>query len=302
MKNRYKNKVLVILGPTSSGKSDLAVDLAKEFDGEVISSDSRQVYKGMDIGTGKITEAEMKGIQHHLLDVVDPKEVFTVSDFKEMSDKVIEDIWYRGKLPIIAGGTGFYIQSVIDSVILPEVPPNERLREDLEKKSVEEVFEILKEKDFRRACEIDLKNKRRLIRAIEIAEHLGEVPLLSRNSNKYEVLQIGIKTDDKILKKKIHDRLLMRVEDGMLEEVERLHIEGVSWERMEDLGLEYRFVSRYLRGELSKEEMLEKLEVEIWHYAKRQKTWFNRDKRIEWVNLIENKKINNLVKSFLENV
>ena len=174
-----KTKLLIILGPTASGKSDLAVQLAKKYNGEIISADSRQVYKGLNIGTGKITKKEMSGIKHHLLDVTDPKKVFTVSQFKTLVEIAIADISSRGKLPIICGGTGFYIQAVVDNIILPEVPPNKKLREKLNKKTTTELFEILKKLDNERAKNIDAKNPRRLIRAIEIAEKLGKVPPLN---------------------------------------------------------------------------------------------------------------------------
>jgi tRNA dimethylallyltransferase len=294
-----KDKILVIVGPTSSGKSDLAVLLAKKFNGEVISADSRQVYKGMDIGTGKITKKEMGGIKHYLLDVVSPKSVFTVVKFKKLADKAILDILKRGKTPIIAGGTGFYIQAVVDNIVLPEVKPDNKLRKNLEKKSTEELFEILKNKDKRRSLEIDSNNRHRLIRAIEIATYLGKVPEVQTQPALYDILQIGILTDNEVLKDKIKTRLLDRMRQGMMAEVKKLHKEGVSWKRMESLGLEYRYLTRYLRGKLEKDEMLKKLEFEIWHYAKRQKTWFKRDKRIKWFMLKEKNKIEKEVKDFL---
>jgi tRNA dimethylallyltransferase len=151
MKHKQRNKVVVILGPTATGKSDLAVKLAQKYNGEVISADSRQVYTGLDLGTGKITKKEMLGVPHHMLDVVSPKKVFTVSEWKEQAEKIIIDIISRGKLPIICGGTGLYIQSIVDNVVFPEVPPNLPLRKKLEKKSKLELIEILKKLDPRRA-------------------------------------------------------------------------------------------------------------------------------------------------------
>jgi len=296
-----KTKILVILGATASGKSDLAVDLARKFNGEVISADSRQVYKGLDIGTGKITKKEMEGIKHHLLNVVGPKTTFTVAQFKKKAEKAIGDIAKRGKLPIICGGTGFYIQSLVDNISIPEVKPDKKLRTKLAKKSTDKLFKILKKLDSRRAREIDSKNPHRLIRAIEIATHLGRVPHLeARLPSGYEVLQIGIKTDDKILKEKIYNRLLARIKIGMVAEARKLHEKGLSWKRMEALGLEYRYLAKYLKKEISKDEMIEQLDREIRKYAKRQKTWFKRDKRIKWFTLEGKEKTNREVKRFLE--
>lgn len=286
MKN--KPKIIVVLGQTATGKSDFAVELAKKVNGEIISADSRQVYKGMDLGTGKITKKEMRGIPHYLLDVASPKKVFSVSDFKKLADKKIEYIIARGKTPIICGGTGFYIDAVVDGIVLPEVPPNKKLRSVLEKKSAEKLLEMLKKIDKNRAKNIDPKNKVRLIRAIEIAKALGKVPKVKSNK-KYEVVKIGLTIPDQVLKEKIKTRLLARIKKGMLREIKKLHDGGVSWKRMEMLGLEYRYGALYLQGKITKQEMIEKLNTEIWHYSKRQKTWFKRDKNTIWIDPRKNK-------------
>ncbi len=292
--------MLVILGPTATGKSELAAFLAKKFNGEVISADSRQVYKGLDIGTGKITKREMSGVPHHFLDVVNPKQIFTVSEYKKLGEKSLQNIWRRGKLPIICGGTGFYIQALVDGIILPEVPPNKKLRKQLEKKPVAELFVILKKLDLRRAKEIDRKNPRRLIRAIEIAKYLGKVPHLAvRPPSGTDILQIGIDMPDKILKERIEKRLKVRLKKGMLDEARRLHREGLSWRRMEELGLEYRYLAQYLQGKITKEKMIDELAQAIWQYAKRQRTWFKRDKRIVWFRSRQKKNIEKLVRKFL---
>ncbi len=301
MKQTEKNKILVILGPTASGKSDLAVSLARKFDGEIISADSRQVYKGLDIGTGKITKKEMRGVKHHMLDVVNPKTIFTVAQFKKKTDKIIADIVRKKKLPILCGGTGFYIQAVVDNISLPEVKPDKKLRAKLSKKSTAELFKILKKLDPRRAQEIDSKNPHRLIRAIEIAKHLGSVPHLEATlPSGYEILQIGIKTDSVVLKEKIYNRLLARIKSGMIREARKLHEKGLSWKRMEALGLEYRYLAKYLKKEIDKNEMIEQLDREIRKYAKRQKTWFKRDKKIKWFTLKEEKKIEEKIRKFLK--
>lgn len=293
------NKVIVILGPTASGKSDLAVRIAKQHKGEVVSADSRQIYKGLNIGAGKITKKEMMGIPHHLLDVANPKNVFTVSDFKKEAEAAFKNIHSRNKLPIMCGGTGFYIQSITDGIILPEVPPNAALRLKLSTKSAAELFALLKKLDLKRAKMIDKKNPHRLIRAIEIAKALGKVPSLSAKPSAYEFLQIGILTDPKKLRERIHTRLIARLKKGMFQEAINLHKKGLSWKRMEALGLEYRYLALYLQNKLTRQEMIEKLESEIWHYAKRQMTWFKRDKRIKWFKITDAKKIEKDVRKFL---
>jgi tRNA dimethylallyltransferase len=294
-----KPKIVVVVGPTASGKSDCAVCVAKEFDGEVVSADSRQVYKGLDIGTGKITPEEMQGIPHHLLDVADPQTQCTVSDYKKLADHAINDIIQRGKLPILCGGTGFYIQAVVDNITLPEVSPNTELRKQLKEKPAVELFALLKEKDPEYAEVIDKYNSHRLIRALEIVETLGSVPPI-QSAPQYHSLQIGISTDNDTLRKKIKERLLKRIDQGMIEEVKQLHGEGMSWERMEEFGLEYRYIARYLQGKLSHEEMVEKLYNEIWHYAKRQKTWFKKDARIQWFSVTDTESIFKEVELFVK--
>jgi len=301
-----KQKIIAILGPTSSGKSSLAVHLARKFNGEIVSADSRQVYEGLDIGSGKITKKEMRGVPHHLLDVASPRGVFTVAKFKKKAERAINDILKRGKLPILCGGTGFYIQAVVDDIMIPEVPPNKKLREQLEKKTAAELFKILKKLDARRAMEIDKHNPRRLIRAIEIVKSIGFVPRSSRTDierldteSKYDTLQIGIKTSDKELKEKIRKRLLARISAGMIDEARNLHKSGLSWKRMRELGLEYRFLALHLTGELSKKDMVEELNCAIWKYARRQKTWFRKNKKIKWFNNIDKKIIEKAVKEFL---
>ena len=295
-----KPKVIVVLGPTATGKSDLAVEIGKRCKGEVISADSRQVYKGLDIGSGKITKREMCGVPHYLLDVVSPKTVFSVAQFKQKAEKAIREIRKKNKIPIICGGTGFYIQSIVDGVTLPKVKANKELRKKLEKQSTEKLFETLVKLDSDRASEIDSKNKVRLIRAIEIAKELGSIPKVKKDS-KYNVLQIGLDWPDEVLRQRIHDRLKKRMhQNKMVKEVENLHKEkGVSWKRLEGLGLEYRYVAFYLQNKMSKEEMLEKLETEIWHYAKRQRRWFKRDKRIKWFKPTEKQKICKVVQEFI---
>jgi tRNA dimethylallyltransferase len=292
-------KLLVILGPTATGKSDLAVKLALKHNGEVISADSRQVYKGLNIGTGKITKEEMKGVHHWLLDVISPKETFTVVDWKKLTEEKIKTIFKRSKLPIICGGTGFYIQSVIDGITMPEVPANKTLRKKLENKNLPELLEILNKLDPRRFAEIDQKNPVRLIRAIEIATKLGSVPKINKKKVPYEILQIGLLPEN--IKEKIYKRLLLRIKKGMVEEAKKLHKKGLTWNRMRELGLEYRFLADFLENKITKEEFISKLEKEIFQYSKRQMTWFKKDKRIKWFKPTETKKIEKEVSNFLNN-
>jgi len=293
-----KPKILIILGPTASGKSDLAVRIAKLYNGEIISADSRQVFTGLDIGTGKITEKEMRGIPHHLLDVVNAKKRFNVSEYKILAEESVDQILAKRKLPIICGGTGFYISAVVDNLILPDVPPNLKLRKQLEKKSVEELVAILKKLDTKKLESIDQKNPRRLIRAIEITKALGNVPKID-SKPKYNVLQIGTKISDKELRNRITKRLYSRIKIGMIEEAKNLHKSGLSWKRMNELGLEYRYLALYLQNKITKEEMAEQLINKIWQYSRRQITWFKRDKRIKWLSPENLKRIDSKIKKFL---
>lgn len=295
MGKKSKPKIIAVVGQTATGKSGFAVELALRLrsgsstqkinppaGGEIISADSRQVYTGLDIGSGKITKKEMGGIPHHLLDVANPKRVFSVSDFKTLGEQAIQNILNKGKVPIICGGTGFYIDTLVNNVLLPEVPPNIILRKKLEKLSLQKLIEKLQKLDPVRAKTIDRNNPVRLIRAIEIATALGSVPILKTKSP-YDVLWIGLGLPDEVLKEKIHIRLLARMKQGMLTEAKRLHTAGVSWKRMQELGLEYRFMALHLSSKISKAEMLSQLEAAIWQYAKRQKTWFKRNKEINWI-------------------
>ncbi|MCC6198830.1 tRNA (adenosine(37)-N6)-dimethylallyltransferase MiaA [Candidatus Nomurabacteria bacterium] len=268
-------KIIVVCGPTATGKSDFAIALAKKIGGEIISADSRQVYRGLDIGSGKITKREMKSVPHHLLDVASPTRVFSVAQYKKLADKAIKDILKRGKVPIICGGTGLYIDAVVYDTDFPAVPPNKPLRIQLEKIPTEALVQKLEALDLERFAAIDTNNRVRLIRAIEIARALGKVPKVSRQK-RYDVEWHYLDFPDDILKTRIHNRLYKRMKSGMVTEVRRLHSEGVSWKRLEALGLEYRYLAQFLQGKITKSEMLVQLETAIWHYAKRQRTWFKK--------------------------
>jgi len=319
-------KIIVVLGPTASGKSELAVKIAKKFNGEIISADSRQVYRGLDIGSGKVPRDKPKvksqndychkGIKHHLLDVASPKRTFTVVQYQNLAKKALRKILAKNKLPIICGGTGFYIDALIYDYRLPEVPPQPRLRKQLEKKSAGELFQQLKKLDSRRAKNIDKHNKRRLIRALEIVLATGKIVpsknfLIRRSRNKrinHGILKIGIKKSPEELKKLIVQRLKKRFGQGLVKEVKNLHKKGLSWQRLDDLGLEYRYISRYLRDLISEDEMIKALEKEIYRYSKRQMTWFSakggsasggkKHKKIVWIK--NQKEAEELVDKFLK--
>jgi tRNA dimethylallyltransferase len=292
-------KIIVITGPTASGKSDVAVRLAKKYNGEIVSADSRQVYRGLDAGTGKITKKEMRGVTHHLLDVTNPKREFSVAQYRMLAKKALESIGNRGRIPFLVGGTGFYIDAVLGRVTFPEIPPNQPLRDQLEKKSTESLVNVLEKLDPKRAVTIDRHNRVRLVRAIEIAKTIGSVPTVTTTKN-YDSLEIGIQTPDEHLKERITLRLKKRM-PKIITEVRTLHNKGLSWKRMYRLGLEYRFVSQYLQEKYTREEMTELLTTAIWQYARRQKTWFKKNKHILWFSLSNEKQVEKKVAQFLAN-
>lgn len=292
-------KILAIEGPTASGKSELGVLIAQKYNGEIISADSRQVYKGLDIATGKITKNEMLGVPHHLLDIADLKEQYTVSHFKRDAEKVIEDILSREKLPILCGGTAQYLDAVTENFITPETKPDKKLRRELDAKSTDELFSVLQKLDPIRAQNIDRHNPRRLVRAIEIVRAEGSVPKISETPKKYNVLKIGIMTDKETLRTCIQARVEKRLKQGMIEEAKKLHEKGLTFERMDTLGLEYRYLAKYLEEKITKETMKEKIFFKDWQYAKRQMTWLKRDPKIHWFSLSDQEAIFSLIEKFL---
>lgn len=300
MKER-KEKIIVIVGPTASGKTAFSVHLAKEIRGEIISADSRQIYRGLDLGTGKVTNEEMDGIPHHLLDIKDPNETYSAAQFTLDATAAIQEILAHGTVPIIVGGTFFYIESLLGRMPLPEVPANEALRAELEAHSAEEVFALLEAKDPRRAAAIDRHNKRRVIRALEIVGALGTVPENMPQESPYEVHIIGIDVPKEELHERIASRLRARIEAGMIEEAKRLYAAGLSYARMDALGLEYRYLAKYLQDEMTKEKMIEKLETEIRHFAKRQMTWLRDMESVTWYPLSGLEGAGVEAKKFLEN-
>lgn len=299
MPSSVKPKLLVILGPTASGKTSLAVKLAKKFEGEVVSADSRQVYRGLDIGTGKATKREMAGVPHHLLDVVSPKSRFAVVQYQKLATRAIRDILKRGKLPILCGGTGFYIDAVLYGNTFPPAPADRKLRLGLQKKTAPELFSQLKKLDPGRAAAIDRNNKVRLVRALEIILSTGKpVPKLSASEKIFDALELGIRIPSERLKADINARIKKWLKWGLLEEIAGLRRTGLSWKRLRELGLEYRYPAFFLRGGISREEMIRKMGTETWHYARRQMTWFKRDKDVRWVK--NEKEAEKLVRNFLK--
>ena len=273
-----KPKVIVILGQTATGKSALAVKIAlrlrsgqaKKIGGEIISADSRQVYKGLDIGTGKITKKEMKNVPHYLLDVANPKKQFSVALYKKLAEEKIKEIITRGKTPIICGGTGFYIDAVTKGIILPKVPPNTKLRKALLQNDATALFCKLQKLDPERAKTVDSKNKVRLIRAIEIAKVLGKVPKITEARLPFKFIKIGLYLPQDKLKKKVEKRVKKMFRNGLLNEIKKLKKSGVSNRRLQELGFEYFNPTE------------EKVITGTIRYAKRQMTWFKRDKEIKW--------------------
>ncbi len=278
------NKLVVITGTTACGKSGLAVELAKMFDAEVVSADSRQVFRGLDLGSGKITAEEMRGVPHHLLDVAEPGDYFSLSDFQRLAYEAIDDIFKRGGKVFLVGGTGLYINAVVDGYNLHESRPDPILRRETEEKSLEELIEILKEKDPGALERVDIKNKRRVERAVEkaLCGRTGENPSIPR----YESLVLGVTYDRETVYERIGVRLDRRLEQGMIDEVRILRESGVSDEFLYKLGLEYRYILMYLRGEFPDYEAFRnKLFMEIRHLAKEQMTWFRKRSDIHWLDM-----------------
>ncbi len=294
-----KKSVIIIVGPTASGKSELAVKFARKIvgGGEIISADSRQVYKGMDIGSGKVPGKWQevmryskprkvfvyKGVPHYLIDEVSPLRQYSVARFQREAKKIIEDILRRGKTPIVCGGTAHWVDAVAYDQSLPEVRPDKKLRAQLEKLSTEALFKRLQKLDPERAKEIDAKNPRRLIRALEIVMTTGAPVPKQKQASPYNLEWVGINIEMTKLEKNIAKRLKSRLKAGMLKEIKKLHAGGVSWKKLESFGLEYKFCALHLQGKLSLEEMEQLLFIAIRQYAKRQMTWWKRNRNIKWL-------------------
>ncbi|OIN90112.1 tRNA (adenosine(37)-N6)-dimethylallyltransferase MiaA [Candidatus Berkelbacteria bacterium CG_4_9_14_3_um_filter_39_23] len=275
-----ENKLIAIVGPTASGKTDLAKALYRKFSGVVISVDSRQIYQKLDIGTGKD-----KSFLQEMIDIVSPEENFSVVRFQQKVLKTIDKVFLRGKVPFLVGGTGFYLDSVIFQREYPQVAPNEKLRSQYNKKTIAELFGILKTKDVESAKRTG-KNKRRLIRALEIIEQTGKtIPIFQNNSLRFPSLILGIKIDSELLYQRIDERVDERIKDGMIAEVRDLIQSGVSRTWLKNLGLEYRFITEYLEAKTTRDKMIQQLKFAIHGYARRQMTWWRRYPNIKWLEL-----------------
>jgi tRNA dimethylallyltransferase len=277
--------VVAIVGTNASGKSELAVTLAKVFEGEVVSADSRQVYRDLDIGTGKLTESEMRGVPHHLIDVADVDTTrFSLADFQRLAYRAIDDIQHRGRVPFLAGGTGLYVRAIVEGYQLVAAAPDLQRRAALERLSAEELFGLLATYDKSVADGVDPRNRRRIIRAIEILEQGVDYPLMPSNAPRYRVLQLGITWPPTVLRERIEARLARRMREGMVAEVAGLLARGVPLATLDSLGLEYRHVARLLTGDYRDEqELFDKLRTAIYRFSRRQLSWFRKDETIVWL-------------------
>jgi tRNA dimethylallyltransferase len=290
-------KVIFITGATASGKSEIAIWLALKINGEIINADSRQVYKYLNIGSGKISEKEKKIVKHYLLDIAHPKRSYSLGKWLKDVDKVIKKIYRKNKIPIICGGTILYLKALKEGWVLPNVKPNYKLRKELEKFSADKLYKILLKLDPERAKTIQKENKRRLIRAIEIATFLGKVPSLKKEP-KYEILVVAPYVDFKRLERKIYKRLIKRVK-GIIQEIKKLRKLGLSFERIISFGLEYRWFGKYVKGEIDLKTAIEKCYKDIRRFAKKQ---INELKKLNYVYWFKNKKeLLKIVKDFLKN-
>ena len=295
-------KLVVLLGPTASGKSGLGITLAQRFNGEIISADSRQVYRSLDIGTAKVTPAEQALIPHHVLDVADPREIYTVAQFQRDAIAAINDILKRSHQPFLVGGSPHYIQTVVDNLDIPHIEPQPELRAQLEKRPLPELLEQLEELDPRGAATIDRNNPRRVIRALEVCLISGKPFSQQRKMSDplYQSLLLGIEWPREVLYRRIDERVDERMQQGMVQEVQRLLDEGVSQQRLEALGLEYRYITRWLTGAFENEdEMVQRLKYAIHDFTRRQLTWFRKEKRIVWMNGGDWEEAQDVVRDFL---
>lgn len=275
-------KVVAVVGTNASGKSALGVELAKRYGAEIISADSRQVFRGLDLGSGKITPEEMQGVPHHLIDVREPNEFFSMADFQRMSYAAIDGILARGRLPMIVGGTGLYVDSVLDGYLLSDREPDLSYRAELEKLTTPQLYDMLL--TLLPDAQVDRNNRNRVMRMIERI-HDGDDAVPGKEP-RYRSLRLGVSWPREVLAQRIDERLKMRVEQGMIEEVQGLMDRGATKEFLLGLGLEYRFITQYLTGAIpDRDEMLRLLAIAIKQFAKRQMTWFRRNPDIVWLDM-----------------
>ena len=277
-----KPKLIVIQGTNASGKSGLGVELAGLYGGEIVSADSRQVFRSLDLGSGKITPEEMKGVPHHLIDVVEPNDFFSMHDFQRLAYEAIDGIAARGRLPFLVGGTGLYVASVTEGYVMSDTEPDLEYRAHLETFDTPKLYEMLLA--LRPDADVDPKNRNRVMRMLEKI-HDGDEHS-APNAPRYDCLKLGVTWDRSVLRSRIDERLERRLNQGMIEEVQRLMDNGASLDFLMKLGLEYRFIARYLTGDIaSREEMVSLLATAIKQFAKRQMIWFRRDPDIQWLDM-----------------
>ena len=300
-------ELITVLGPTATGKTRLAVELANRLNGEIISADSRQIYRGMDIGTGKDLEDysfDGKNILYHLIDILDPTEDYNVFRFQNDFQKVYNNIQNRKTLPIICGGTGLYLDSILLNYKFEPIDANTELRKELESKSIDELMKQLKKLDLNLFNNWNLDTKRRIIRGIELALENGNPETNSRANDLSRTCILGVHYPTEIIRDRITNRLKIRLENGIFEEVELLLKNGLPKERLDYFGLEYKFIGRYLDGELIKDELFELLNIAIHQFAKRQRSWFRRmEKRgvkINWIKEGNLETAMNIIEPYLE--
>ncbi|HEX7737675.1 MAG TPA: tRNA (adenosine(37)-N6)-dimethylallyltransferase MiaA [Ktedonobacteraceae bacterium] len=295
-------KLVVVAGPTASGKSALGIALARTFDGEIVSADSRQVYRGLDLGSAKVTPAEQALAPHHLLDVADPREVYTVARFQQEAIQAIDAILARGHQPLLVGGSPHYIQAVVEHLDIPPVAPQPELRAQLEARPLADLLSELAKLDPASVAAIDRQNPRRVIRALEVCLTTGQ-PFSKQRSVAnplYNCLQLAIDWPRAELYARIDQRVDERFEQGMIAEVQSLIEQGLSHERLDAFGLEYRFISRWLRGEFpSQAEMVQRLKFAIHDFTRRQLTWFRKNQRITWLDGHKLETAESIVREFL---
>lgn len=277
-----KPKVVAVVGTNASGKSALGIRLAKQFEGEIISADSRQVFRGLDLGSGKVTTEEMQGVPHYLIDVREPGEFFSMADFQKMSYEKIEEIRARKHLPMIVGGTGLYVDSVLDGYQLSDQEPDLAYRAELEKLTTPALYAKLV--TLVPDVNVEKNNRNRVMRMLERI-HDGDNAVPSKQA-RYDSLRLGVSWERDVLAKRIDERIHMRLEQGMIEEVQGLLDSGVSRDFLLGLGLEYRYITQYLIGEIpDRDDMLAQLAHAIKKFAKRQMTWFRRNPDIIWLDM-----------------
>lgn len=288
-----KKTLIIITGPTSVGKTDLSINIAKAVNGEIISADSMQVYRHMDIGTAKIRQEEMQGVPHHLIDCLEPSEEFNIFRFKEMANQTIEDILSRGRMPVIVGGTGFYIQSVLKNVDFSQEEKNDSFRRKLQQIAMEQgnevLHEMLRRVDPAAADKIHANNVKRVIRALEYHEQTGKKisehnEAEEEKESPFDYLYFVINNDRDVLYERIEKRIDFMLSEGLVEEVKRLKDMGCTRDMVSMKGLGYKEILAYLEGEISLSEAVYILKRDTRHFAKRQITWFKREKDVIWMN------------------